>query len=179
MENTQTLSGLESIIEKARQLASIVLPALKNPEDDVKYLESLVLKQDARFEGYAETKELKDYLSGIANHHRTMIYANKIAETLDRVGIVLVGEEIAEIPLKGLLYLAQIYHLAADRSLKVGYGRMGVMGAKYAIFETLSLIPVAGEIFDLTNVYYKEYMKSIASGIRFEDFGRRHALGKL
>ncbi len=179
MENTQTLSGLENIIKKARQLASIVLPALKNPEDDVKYLESLVLKQDARFETYAGTKELKDYLSGIVNQHRKMIYANKIAETLDRVGIVLVGEEIAEIPLKGMLYLAQIYKLAKDRNLEVGYGRMGAMGVKYALFETLSLIPVAGEIFDLTNVYYKEYIKSIASGIRFEDFGRRNSLNRL
>ncbi|MBI4452366.1 hypothetical protein HY637_02980 [Candidatus Woesearchaeota archaeon] len=172
MAKLQDKHGLEDLINAALKLA---MPMLKSHEDDVNYLESELVKQDARFRSYAGSTELRDYLSDIIKKHRGIIYTNKVAETLDRLGALLAGEEIVEIPLKGLLYLAQAYKLLRDKNLNVSYGRLARSGAKYAAFEFGSLIPFIGELFDVTNIYYKEYMKSIASGIKYEEFARRQA----
>lgn len=169
MYKTKTSSGLENILERARGIISAVIPLVKNPQDDVKYLEDLVAK-NPRFRDYRGSIQLREYLSDVLREHKTMLYVNKLAETLDRAGVFFAGEEIVEIPLKTILYLAQTFKLATDKRLNIPFSRLLGMGAKYSLYELFSLIPIAGELADITNVYYKEYMKAIASGIKYEDF---------
>lgn len=183
MAQANFASELERIIAQisvnSKKVLTAFAPAFYTAEDDLKYLEELVVQQDGRFRRYQGTPELKEYLTHIVQHSKSVLWYTKLADTLDRLGIFVGFEEVFEIPLKGVLYASQISHLLKDRRLNVPRSRLATMGAKYGLFEMASTFPFLGEIADWTNVYYKEFMKSMASGVSYNSFIQRNNASPL
>ena len=181
MARADITSKLEQIASEIKgnpkKFLNALAPVINSTQDDLRYLEELVVQNDGRFKRYQGTQELTEYLTHVVQHHKSVLWYTKLADTLDKFGIFFAGEELIEIPLKGALYAVQVSRLLKDNRLKVPYYRLAEMGAKFGLFEMASLVPYAGELADMANVYYNEFMKSIATGVSYNAFIQRTSLG--
>ncbi|MDI6721579.1 MAG: hypothetical protein QMD85_04255, partial [Candidatus Aenigmarchaeota archaeon] len=96
-------------ILEGRTIFDWLFPIKYTQEDDISYLQEVVLKNDTRFREYKNSGELYEYLYRKTEKYRSPLNLSKLADTADRIGafsmwIFPSGEESVEIPLKAFLY---------------------------------------------------------------------------